>query len=66
MVNKIFICAFLFTSTFQEQNQGVKQGFGERYYDVLHIVMCELKVNFTLQQATKAQKWSTGIALLFL
>ena len=26
----------------------------------------KVKVKFTLEQATKAQKWSRGIALLFL
>ena len=30
---------FLFTPPFQEHNQGVKQGFGECYYDVFHVVV---------------------------
>jgi len=37
---------------------GLKQGDGLELYHV--------KVKFTLQLATKAQRWGRGIALLFL
>ena len=30
------------------------------------VLRANVKVKFTLQQATKAQRWSRGIALLFL
>jgi hypothetical protein len=33
---------------------------------VVFVVKLKVKVQFTLEQATKAQKWSKGIALLFL
>ena len=41
---------------------GLKQrdGLEPCFFDV------EVKVKFTLQQATKAQRWSRGIPLLFL
>ena len=31
-----------------------------------NLVKVKVKVKFTLEQATKAQRWSRGIALLFL
>jgi hypothetical protein len=41
-----------------------------RNYSVLILKLCLAKVrkklNFTLEQATKTQRWSRGIALLFL
>ena len=33
---------------------------------VYYKVKVKVKVKFTLEQATKAQRWSRGIALLFL
>jgi hypothetical protein len=33
---------------------------------VIFVVKIKLKVQFTLEQTTKAQKWSKGIVLLFL
>jgi hypothetical protein len=35
-------------------------------YKKLGQVKVRVKVKFTLEQATKAQRWSRGIALLFL
>jgi hypothetical protein len=37
-----------------------------RYCTALHVYKAEKKVKVTLEQATKAQKWSRGIAVLFL
>jgi len=43
-----------------------------RYFDTKQAIIfllnnkVKVKVKFTLQQATKAQRWSRGIALLFL
>jgi hypothetical protein len=36
------------------------------YYDDVCMSCIEVKVEFTLEQATKAQRGSGGIALLFL
>jgi len=33
---------------------------------IIIIIIIKLKIKFTLEQATKAQRWSRGITLLFL
>jgi hypothetical protein len=41
-------------------------GFSAMYLGIPFWDMVKVKVNFTLEQATKAQRWSRGVALLFL
>jgi len=41
-------------------------GDGLEIYTSLTLVLVHSKIKFTLEQATKAQRGSTGIALLFL